>query len=93
MRTLPFEYRDKSHRIAQALAIAYVTQLRQMVFASDNVWTTSPKRLMIWSEPDLIVLDVVGTLPTITKPLFRTDNDSVSPMACELKKTGAVAGF
>ena len=63
------------------------------MFASDNVWTTVPKRSMIWSEPGPIVLDVVGTLPTITKPLFKTDNDSVRPTACEVKKTGAVAGF
>ena len=62
MPTLTIDYRDESHRIAQALAIAYVTQLRQMVFASDNVWTTSPKRLMVSSEPGPIVSDVVGTL-------------------------------
>jgi hypothetical protein len=30
MPTLTIEYRDESHRIAQALAIAYVTQLRQI---------------------------------------------------------------
>jgi hypothetical protein len=30
MPALTIEYRDKSHRIAQALAIAYVTQLRQI---------------------------------------------------------------
>jgi hypothetical protein len=31
MPTLTIEYHDESHRIAQALAIAYVTQLRQIV--------------------------------------------------------------
>jgi hypothetical protein len=30
MPALTIEYRDKSHRIAQALAIAYITQLRQI---------------------------------------------------------------
>jgi len=38
----------------------------ELVLASDSVWTTSPKRLMIWSEPGPIVSDVpsvVGTLP------------------------------
>jgi hypothetical protein len=30
MPTLTIEYRDEPHRIAQALAIAYVTQLRQI---------------------------------------------------------------
>jgi hypothetical protein len=30
MPTLTIEYRDESHRIAQALAIAYITQLRQI---------------------------------------------------------------
>jgi hypothetical protein len=29
MRTLTIEYRDEPHRIARALAIAYVAQLRQ----------------------------------------------------------------
>jgi hypothetical protein len=30
MPTLTIEYRDESHRIAQALAITYVTRLRQI---------------------------------------------------------------
>jgi hypothetical protein len=53
MPALKIEYRDKSHRIAQALAIAYVTQFCQIGVASDNVWTTSPKRLMIWNGPGI----------------------------------------